>query len=193
MSITPISTEQLRKMNNSEGLVIQGCGGDLQEWVDGINEILTEAEILENGSKFTNCYSFQRDDLTCILFPFEDMQLNIGKLAMWRIQTHEAFGGTWLTDYVPNRLGGFITENELTQKKPDCPLIGEDSNVFNLMGIASRTLRKNDMAEESKEMCSRVTSSGSYEEALGIIMEYVEPCSEEEMNAESEEIGMEMS
>ena len=41
-------------------------------------------------------------------------------------------------------------------------------------------------------MISRVTSSGSYEEALGIIMEYVEPCSEEEMNEESEKIGMSM-
>lgn len=189
MSITPISTEQLRKMNNSEGLVIQGCGGDLQEWVDGINEMLTEAGILENGSKFTNCYSFQHDDLTCILFPFEDMQLNIGKLAMWRIQTHETFGGTWLTDYVDNKLNGFIQE----PVKPKCPIIGADSNIFNIMGIASRTLKRNDMTEESKEMCSRVTSSGSYEEALGVIMEYVEPCSEEEMNEESEEIGMEMS
>lgn len=78
-------------------------------------------------------------------------------------------------------------------KRPKCPIIGADGNIFNIIGIASRTLRRNDMAEESKEMCSRVTSSGSYEEALGIIMEYVEPCSEEEMNAESEEIGMEMS
>ena len=51
-------------------------------------------------------------------------------------------------------------------------------------------LKRNDMAEESREMCSRVTSSGSYDEALGVIMEYVEPCSEEEMNAESEEICM---
>ena len=26
---------------------------------------------------------------------------------MWRLKTHEMFGGTWLSDYVPNRLGGF--------------------------------------------------------------------------------------
>lgn len=29
MSITSINTEQLRRMYGSEGLVIQGCGGDL--------------------------------------------------------------------------------------------------------------------------------------------------------------------
>ena len=188
MSITRISTEQLRRMNNSEGLVIQGCGGELQEWVDGINEMMTEAEILQNGSKFTDCYSFQHDGLTCILFPFKDMELDIGKLAMWRLQTHEMFSGTWLSDYVDNKLNGFIQE----PIKPKCPIIGADGNIFNIMAAASNTLKRSNLAAESKEMCSRVTSSGSYEEALGIIMEYVEPCSEEEMNEESEEIGMSM-
>ena len=72
-------------------------------------------------------------------------------------------------------------------KRPKCPIIGADSNIFNIMGIVSKTLKRNDMAEEAKEMCSRVTSSGSYEEALGVIMEYVEPCTEEEM---CEDLGM---
>ena len=91
------------------------------------------------------------------------MELDIGKLAMWRLQTHEQFGGTWLSDYVPNRLGGFIEEHpEQEQKKPDCPLIGEDSNIFHLMGIASKTLKRNGMAEQAKEMCDRITSSGDY-------------------------------
>ncbi len=189
MRIVQITTDQLRRMNNSEGLIIQGCGGDLQEWVDGINGMLTETEILQNGSKFTECFSFQNDDLTCILFPFKDMELDIGKLAMWRLQTHEMFSGTWLSDYVDNKLNGFIQE----PIKPKCPIIGADGNIFNIMAAASNTLKRSNLAAESKEMCSRVTSSGSYEEALGIIMEYVEPCSEEEMNEEAEEIGMEMS
>ena len=30
-------------------------------------------------------------------------------------------------------------ENE--RNKPDCPLIGQDGNVFNIVGIASRTLK----------------------------------------------------
>lgn len=41
MSIREISENKLRRMENQEGLIIQGCGGDLQEWVDGINEMLT--------------------------------------------------------------------------------------------------------------------------------------------------------
>ena len=101
MSITQIEAEQLRNMNDKEGLILQGCGGNAQEWLDGINEMLTEAGILQNGSTFTDIYVFQKEDVTNILFPFDGVDLNIGKLAMWRLQTHHAFYGTWLSDYVP--------------------------------------------------------------------------------------------
>ncbi len=75
-------------------------------------------------------------------------------------------------------------------EKPKCPLIGQNGNVFNLMGIASKTLKKNGMADEAKEMCSRITFSGSYDEALSIIDEYVEITSVDE--EEIEDFGMEM-
>lgn len=52
-------------------------------------------------------------------------------------------------------------------------MIGQDGNIFNLMGIASHTLKQNGMKEEASEMCSRITKSGSYSEVLGIIGEYV--------------------
>ncbi len=110
MEIKDVSLHELRKMDNSEGLVIQGCGGDLQEWVDGINEMLTESGILQNESRFEKAYTFNNENITCLLFPFDDIQLDVGKLAVWRLQTHEMFGGTWLTDYVENRLNGFISE-----------------------------------------------------------------------------------
>ena len=172
MSITTITTEDLRRMEEKEGLILQGCGGDLKEWVDGINEMLTEAGILKEGSRFGDVSTFQYGELTCLLFPFEDVKLEIGKLAMWRLQTHEDFGGTWLSDFVPNRLGGFIGEPSPEPEKPDCALIGQDGNVFNLVGIASRTLRRNGMAGQAKEMTDRVFASGSYHEALNIIGEY---------------------
>lgn len=62
------------------------------------------------------------------------------------------------------------------RNKPDCKLIGEDGNIFNLMARASRTLRENDLSEEATEMRERITSSGSYDEALCIIGEYVNIC-----------------
>lgn len=83
-------------------------------------------------------------------------------------------------------------ENE--RNKPDYPLIGQDGNVFNLIGIASRTLKENGMSEEAKEMSSRVFASGSYSEALSIIGEYVNITSLEDIDEEYEEnFGMEMS
>lgn len=154
MSVKTISKDELRRMDGSEGLILQGCGGSLDEWVDGINDMLTEDGILLNGTRFHDCSTFEQDGSTCLLFPFkDDVELDVGKLAMWRLQTHGNFGGTWLSDYVPNRLGGFVSKEQTaeTAPKPDCPLIGQDGNIFNLMGIASRTLKQNGLADQAKE------------------------------------------
>ncbi len=110
-----IETDRLRRMSKTEGLVLQGCGGSLTEWVDGINGILAEEGILKNGTMFKedDCFTFEHDGLICILFPFgKDVCLDMGRLAIWRLKAHEAFGGTWLSDYVPNRLGGFTDHGD---------------------------------------------------------------------------------
>lgn len=182
--IQKINAEDLRKMEGKEGLILQGCGGDPQEWLDGINDLLTKEGILQNGTKFENAYVFENEGITNILFPFEEnVQVDIGKLAMWRLMTHSNFSGKWLSDYVDNRLGGFISATQ----KPDCPLIGEDGNIFNLMGIASRTLRDHGMPEQAKEMSERIRASGSYDEALNIIGEYVNITSAEESNIDMDD------
>ena len=170
--IKQITTEDLLRMDGQEGLILQGCGGDLQEWVDGINSLLTEAGILMEGSKFESVSTFQHKGLTNLLFPFDGVKLDTGKLAMWRLQTHEQFGGTWLSDYVPNQLGGYIAEPE--QKKPSMRLEGQDGNIFSILGQVSRLLKDVGQKDQADEMFRRVTSSGSYEEALRIISEYVD-------------------
>lgn len=60
--------------------------------------------------------------------------------------------------------------------KPTCELIGADGNIFNLIRIASRTLRRNGLLEQADEMGKRIMDgeAGSYDEALRIIMEYIE-------------------
>lgn len=166
------TTEDLRHMTDEEGLILQGCGGDLQEWVDGINDLLTQEGILLNGTKFEHAATFQHDGLTNLLFSFEGVQLNVGNLAMWRIQTHSQFGGTWLSDYVPNRLGGFIQEQKPV--KPKMELLGRDGNIFSIMGTASQLLQMAGMHDQNKEMIDRVTSCRDYDQALHIISEYVE-------------------
>ena len=173
--IKQITTDDLRRMEGQEGLVLQGCGGPPQEWVDGINGLLTEAGILLDGSTFQaeDVSLFQHGELTCLLFPFEGVKLDMGKLAMWRLQTHGQFGGTWLSDYVPNRLGGFV-QTEPQPQKPRMELLGQDGNIFGILGQASRLLKRAGMKEQSDEMFSRVTACGNYYEALNIISEYVE-------------------
>lgn len=56
------------------------------------------------------------------------------------------------------------------ERKPRCRMIGEDGNIYNLMGIASRALKG--IPGAADEMIKRVKSSHSYTEALAIIMEY---------------------
>lgn len=192
MRIKRIDKGELRGYEGKEGLILQGCGGNLQEWVDGINELFAKEGILLDGTKFNeeNCAVFESNGLTCLLYEFgDDVKLDTGKLAMWRIGTYSDFGGTWLSDYVDNHLGGFA-HSEI--RKPDCPLIGQDGNIFNLMGIAAKTLRQNGMAEQSKEMTKRITDTAqSYDEALGTIGEYVNITSADEYS-EDMDIGMEM-
>ena len=67
-----ITTDELRRMTNQEGLILQGYGGDAQEWIDGINELLTQEGILLEGTKFKNVKSFRNEGLTNLLFPFSD-------------------------------------------------------------------------------------------------------------------------
>lgn len=70
----------------------------------------------------------------------------------------------------------------MKNNKPKCALIGEDGNIFNLMGIASRTLKKNGMKEEAKEMYHRIMDTAkSYDDALIILQDYVEITSKEEL------------
>lgn len=189
MSIKSITTDELRRKLGEEGLILQGCGGDLKDWVDGINDLFTEEGLLQDGTKFTDCESFSFNGLTNLYFPFkDDVKLNMGKLAMWRIATHSNFGGTWLSDYVENRLGGFAASEE--KIKPDCELIGADGNIFNLMGIAARTLKRNGMYDEAKEMTQRITNTAkSYYDALNIIGEYVNITSVDEDETYSEGIS----
>ena len=104
-----ITINELCRMK-TDGLILQGCGGDIQEWVDGINGLLEQEDILLEGTMFKNVRSFCYEGLTNLLFPFEDVKINFGKLAIWRLRSHETFGGTWLSDYIPNKLGGFLDD-----------------------------------------------------------------------------------
>lgn len=71
-------------------------------------------------------------------------------------------------------------------QRPQAALIGADGNIFNLLGIAQKALRKCGQREKAAEMSEKVFKSKSYDQALGILMEYVEPVSEDEIKEETE-------
>jgi uncharacterized Zn finger protein len=59
-------------------------------------------------------------------------------------------------------------------EKPIVKLIGEDGNIFNLASISSRALKKAGQSENAVKMQKEIFTSGSYNEALQIIMKYCE-------------------
>jgi len=66
----------------------------------------------------------------------------------------------------------FNTKNKIS--KPKCKLTGTDGNIFALVGKVFSCLKKNNLSDQAKEMSSKVFKSKSYDDALCIIMEYVE-------------------
>lgn len=76
---------------------------------------------------------------------------------------------------IPSRGIPEVDEAVSGRKKPKCKLIGEDGNVFNLIAIAQRVLKKNGMRKEAEEVWTRINNEAEdYDHALRIIMEYVD-------------------
>ena len=65
-----------------------------------------------------------------------------------------------------------------THTKPMIKLVGEDGNIFSIMGRTSKALKRAGLRAEAAAYTERVTRCGSYDEALMITLEYVdeEPC-----------------
>ena len=100
--IKRITISDLLKMcdREQEGLVIQGCGDSLEEWVGGINRILTEEGILIGGFTFTNVMTFTRKETTCLLFPFDDELLaDMDMLFDWVCSNYDVFGCMSISGY----------------------------------------------------------------------------------------------
>ena len=59
--------------------------------------------------------------------------------------------------------------------KPNAPMIGADGNVFVQLGIASKALKHAGQYDKTSEMTRRVMEADSYDKALAVICEYVNP------------------
>jgi len=132
---------------------------------EDLKEVKTAVDNHENNQTIAEIYRKTANDIL-------NMKLQTGRELVRNMEINEKFG----------------LEESL---KPDAKMIGEDGNVFNLMGICSNALKKAGYTEKAKEMFDRVTSSGSYDEALAIMSEYVNPVGDEQ--SFEEDINMEMN
>lgn len=61
--------------------------------------------------------------------------------------------------------------------KPPCKLIGQNGNVFNLIGITRKTLKEYDLQQELAQFDQRFheikENGGSYDDVLNLISEFV--------------------
>lgn len=99
---------ELDELVKASAFTIIGAGGDLKEWMGGINEMLGTLKIGQvkqfytfKGKLMNDMYKLTGDnryddDLTFLSFKFD--KLNVGKLAIFKIK----FGARWLDDIVAN-------------------------------------------------------------------------------------------
>lgn len=88
---------------------VEGAGGDLNEWIDGIEELLAKEGIGKPTHWFTtngravneyaepeNWRDAYKDDLTFLMFPLDG--LDISRLAIFKLQMQDR----WFDDIVDN-------------------------------------------------------------------------------------------
>lgn len=104
INIVPFSHLAKLASKGFEGICFLGTGGELKEWINGINDLLNQEGVGQGTTqdKFQGVYSTKtsggRIDLI-LIFKSKSTAVNIGKMAMWRLR----FGDTsWLSDYVVN-------------------------------------------------------------------------------------------
>ena len=65
-------------------------------------------------------------------------------------------------------------KQEARPEKPSVKLVGTDGNIFAVVGRCARALREAGQADKAKDLTEAVSKARSYDEALGICMQYVD-------------------
>ena len=165
-------------------------GGDLMQYYhedDSVrNKVVTAVPSIEvHGNKLCGCLTVElketlRDDEQTVLcnyisgqysdgwgegFEQRDIRVDDGMLAVHFWQ-EDGFKMTLSFEKIPKPEKNFL--------RPKMQLIGQDGNIFAIMGRASRLLKSSGQGDKAKEMRDRVMSCDSYQKALSIVSEYVE-------------------
>lgn len=165
-------------------------GGDLMQYYredDSVrNKVVTAVPSVEvHGNKFCGCLTVELkeplldDEQTALCnyisgqysdgwgegFEQRDIRVDDGMLAVHFWQ-EDGFKMTLSFEKIPKPEKNFL--------RPKMQLIGQDGNIFAIMGRASRLLKSSGQGDKAKEMRDRVMSCDSYQKALNIVSEYVE-------------------
>jgi len=104
LEINSMNIEELEYMlkKNGEAIVFQGCGGNMREWIVGVNEMFMEEEIIKKPIE--SIFYFRDEKINCLAFFLNDKGINISKLSIWRLQSKEYFDCIWLSDLIDNMI-----------------------------------------------------------------------------------------
>ena len=87
--------------SQEEGIVLLGTGGDLNEWVEGVSNILRKEGIAEGEELFEEpmilTTSGGRTDMALVFN--KSAKFEMGRLAMWRLRFGDC---SWISDYKVN-------------------------------------------------------------------------------------------
>lgn len=66
------------------------------------------------------------------------------------------------------------TIKKMKVEKPVCVLVGQDGNVFNIIGRVSKALKRVGQADRANEFATKAFRAGSYNEVLNLCHDYVD-------------------
>lgn len=128
-----------------------------------LKEPLTEAEMQDLQDSLKGQFSDGWGE------GFEQQEIQTGDGVLYVHFAEEPF------DFIVEQVQGTETSKEQpVPKRPKMKLVGQDGNIFAILGRASRLLKENGQPQQATEISSRVYQSGDYYKALNIISEYVE-------------------
>ena len=165
-------------------------GGDLMQYYhedDSVrNKVVTAVPSIEvHGNKLCGCLTVElketlRDDEQTVLCNYISGQYSDGWGEGFEQRDIRVEDGTlavhfWQEDGF-KMMPSFekIQDHMQMTQRPKMQLIGQDGNIFAIMGRASRLLKSSGQGDKAKEMRDRVMSCDSYQKALSIVSEYVE-------------------
>lgn len=88
---------------NEEGIVLLGAGGDLQEWIKGITDVLKKEGIVSKTDSSEDLWDsptklVSTGGRTDLVLYFKG-KFDMGKMAMWRLRMGDC---SWVSDFVVN-------------------------------------------------------------------------------------------